>query len=288
MRKILAALAFSVFFLPTPAPAPAQNVIGSGIAGDVKVSSAGCSQATALKARMDGSENASAVTTYICNGVTHGWVAHTDALYVTAINSTANAVLNWISTSYGLTAHGCTFNANQGYTGDGTSCYFDTGFDPLTATSPNFVINAATLGACNLNASANSNGYFIGAFSASGDSYSLVAPASGDMFYNENDGNFPDYAYSSVKGLWIGSRTSSTLSTLYQNGTSVATNATASGSITSVDLFVMAENGNGTPQNYSTAQIAIVVIGAFTSTDETNFYNDTHTYLTAIGAPSGC
>jgi hypothetical protein len=46
---------------------------------------------------------------------------------VFAVNSTANANLNWISTSYGFTMAGAgsvIFAANQGHTGDGSTTYF--------------------------------------------------------------------------------------------------------------------------------------------------------------------
>jgi hypothetical protein len=77
---------------------------------------------------MDGSENASAVTAAVCGMVVDGTWPLLDALYVFAINSTANANLNWVSSSSGATKVGSvSFSANNGYTGDESTGYFTTG-----------------------------------------------------------------------------------------------------------------------------------------------------------------
>jgi hypothetical protein len=106
----------------------------------------GCSQATALIARMDRSQNTPAVTNLICGMVTDGTWSLMDAFYVFAINSSGNAGLNWVSTSFPITVNGtCTFTANQGYTGDGTSCNLRTAMAPASA-GGNFTLNSGSLG----------------------------------------------------------------------------------------------------------------------------------------------
>jgi hypothetical protein len=62
---------------------------------------------------MDGSESTSAVTTMVCGMVSDGTWSLLDALYVFAINSTANATLNWKSTSFGRNHYGRSSSARK-------------------------------------------------------------------------------------------------------------------------------------------------------------------------------
>jgi hypothetical protein len=54
----------------------------------------GCSQATALLARMNGSQNSAAVTMAVWGTVTDGSYSLLDGLSVFAINSTGNPLVN--------------------------------------------------------------------------------------------------------------------------------------------------------------------------------------------------
>jgi hypothetical protein len=120
---------------------------------------AGCTAATNFLARTSGlsGTETTAYTTMICGLVTDGVITGNlsgatgcgsvlDGLYIFATNTTTTANLNLCGTSYGLTQHGSvTFNADTGYTGDGTTGYFDTGFNPSTA-GGNFSLNSASIG----------------------------------------------------------------------------------------------------------------------------------------------
>jgi hypothetical protein len=68
------------------------NGCPAGLCGGPAPSS-GCSQATTLLGRMDGSENTSAVRTLVCSMVSDGTWSLLDFLHVFAINSTTNAQL---------------------------------------------------------------------------------------------------------------------------------------------------------------------------------------------------
>ena len=251
----------------------------------------GCSQATALLARMDGSQNSAAVTAAICGMVTDGVLAKLNAIHVEAINSTANAVLNWISTSYGLTPHGsCTFTASAGYTGDASTCYIDTGFNPYSA-SGNWTQNSVTFGGCNL-ASASYN-VLMGIYgSAPGDSTSVIDIA--DLGYTYNDWIVDSYgapttAYTSSVGSFIAVRNSSTNVGAYYNGSLLSNLTDSSANVTNGNLYLLAEENGGSADSFSNHQIAYDIIGgALTGTDVTNIYNRLHTYLSTISAPGGC
>src|SRR6266550_1151032 len=102
---------------------------------------AGCSQATTYLASQSGlnATQTNAYTTAICalvsNGFFPGGATPLDALYFFVNASAANARVNVINPgTYNLTEHGtCTFTANVGMQGDGSTCYEDTGFKPSTA-----------------------------------------------------------------------------------------------------------------------------------------------------------
>jgi hypothetical protein len=94
-------------------------------------------EASALIARMTVAPNARrkrAIDTLIGALKTAGVWTKLDTFYVLAAHDAASARLNWVSTSFNLTAvNSPTFVANQGYTGDGATSYLDTGFNPSTA-----------------------------------------------------------------------------------------------------------------------------------------------------------
>ncbi|MDE1902158.1 MAG: hypothetical protein KGI37_11065 [Alphaproteobacteria bacterium] len=251
----------------------------------------GCSQATALLARMDGSENTSAVTTAVCGMVTDGTFAALDGLQVYAINSTANALLNWIQNNYNGTVHGTlTFTANTKYTGDASTGYISTGFTPSTA-GGNMAVDNASIGSCNLSSTITYGYTDIGAYNTGGNSYSTIGDSSGTRIYTLNDQNFASYTTSSPLGAWTSSRTSSTSLSLYLNGntTPVATSATASGSLPVNNVITVFAQGAATPTGFSGDGLAYIFWGkGLTATQVNQIYSRLHTYLQAVGETAGC
>lgn len=60
--------------------------------------------------------------------------AKLDVLYILAAADAQSSLLNWVATSFNLTAVASpTFAADRGYTGNGSSMRLDTGFNPSTA-----------------------------------------------------------------------------------------------------------------------------------------------------------
>lgn len=69
-----------------------------------------------------------------------------DCFYMTAAADAQAARQNWMRDLYNCTAvNGPAFVADRGYTGNETS-YLETGFNPTTAASPNYVLNDASMG----------------------------------------------------------------------------------------------------------------------------------------------
>jgi hypothetical protein len=220
----------------------------------------GCSQATTFLNRTSGLSNAesTAYTNLICGMVTDGTYSLMDGLYIFATNTTATAALNLVSTSFSLTVHGtCTFAADSGYTGDATTCWMDTGFQPSTA-GGNMTLNSGHIGVCQLSTTLNGNNWIGG---NDGAAQTEFQDNGSGIFYDVNDGNFPSFAYTNKNGGFIASRTASNLITMYQNGASVGTNATASGRLVQTNLIFFAQNNSGTQASLIRHKPPISIVG---------------------------
>lgn len=110
-------------------------------------------ETTALLARMTTqpvAERAAAIDRVIVRLKTASIWATLDCLYVPAIHNAQAAALNWVSTSFPLTANGTpTFEANRGWQ-LGTNKYLGTAFNPATASTPKYVLNSMCVGVFSL------------------------------------------------------------------------------------------------------------------------------------------
>ena len=120
-------------------------------------------QALAYLARTVGGDeggNGANIATLIDGLVSDGVWAKLDALYVLAQQNETDAKLNLIGTSYPLTQTGgllakpgprtgsVAFTAYVGFRGFGAAgSYFDTGFNPSSASGPKYTQNSASFGA---------------------------------------------------------------------------------------------------------------------------------------------
>lgn len=268
--------------------------LGLGIPKSVP-SAGGCSQATTFLARTSGlsGTQTTAYQNLICGMVTDGTWSLMDLLYVFATNTTATANLNLVSTSYGLTPVGTeTFAANAGYTGDGTTGYFTTGYNPAT-NGINFTQNSAGIGACGLSSANFGNYASLGLLDGSGSFQGIVlfpSNGGGSFVAQLNDATLQSFTNFQSKGSYVATRTASTAINMYVNGASVATPADTSSSVFSLPIYVGAVNtGGGGVDGFSINQLAYVFVsGGLTSTQVGNVYSRLHTFLVAVGAPSGC
>ncbi len=301
MRRVAIGLAFwfsllSVVSAQTP-------LLTLGVGAPVVASGSGCTAATNFIARtsgLSGTEN-TAVTNLICGLVTDGIITGNlsgargcgtvlDGFYVFAINTTTTANLNWCGTSYGLTTTATmTFTADRGYTGDGTAGHFDTNFNATMATSPNYVLNSGSLGSCQLNSRTTSSA-MVSVGNANAGSFAYIEPlVTSTVSYELNGFTFPSVAASNAQGSFIVSRTSSSLVTLYKNGSSIGSSS-SDNSVNGINnnIMIAALNNNGSVIDFSTDQLAYAFIGAgLSSTQANNIYSRLHTYLVAVGA-SAC
>jgi hypothetical protein len=168
-----------------------------------------------------------------------------------------------------------------GLTGNASTKYLRTGIMPSTM----LTANSTHIGI--YNRSGGTSGAVVGSQDGSGNTTRVWAPlqASTTGFsdqYNAVAGRVSG-ALGTPFGFVIGSRTAAATHTLYRNGSSVATNATSGGVMTAVELYVFANNGNGTANNFTDGACAAYSIGSGLTAGEVTAYN-THmqTFQTAL------
>lgn len=245
-----------------------------------------CSQATNLIARMDGSQNTSAITTLICGMVTDTTYQVLDSLYVFATNSAGNAALNWAQNAFNVTVTGsCTFTANVGYTGDAATCFLKAGYIPSTAAG-NLTQNSASVGACILNSrTAGSTGRDLSVQTGSTSIYIQALDGSNVQFGSGvNDLTFGNIANTNAQGSWINSRTAGANFTVYKNGASAGTITAASVGLPTNEIYILANNNAGTANVFSGDQLGYVFWGgSLSAAQAATVYYRLRNYLQAVG-----
>ncbi len=225
------------------------------------------------------------INTCVGSLITAGVWAKLDALYMFAAADSQAALINWKNPgTYNATlVNSPAFVADQGFTGASTK-YIDSGFNPTTATSPNYTQNSV----CAF-ARSRTNVAIIGGLLGDG-----VAAASSTLFiyprYNTNVSygrvntpgvnNGPHASLDSI-GFWSVNRSSSTLQTKYKDAVSIATEATASSASANATIKFLV----GASAEYGTFQAASGGFGgSLDATEQTNLYNAELAYMQGVGA----
>jgi hypothetical protein len=280
MKRLLAAL-IGLCLIATGASAYWQSRVQVAISAG-----GGCAEATALLAR-NGGVNSADTTTLICGLVTDGVWAKLDALYVFATDTSAHALLNWVSSTVATpaTASGTiTFTAagsgSCGFAATTNSGSIDTGFNPTTATSPNFVANSNSVGVWDNAAGAGDTAAFNAIYGTSNNNGGTnhIAVTSGSILdvslsALSTQGGF-NPANTVAAGYYSASVTGASTRPLYKNGGAltppvVGTQAINNGNIT----FPYSQFPSSDPV------CAAHIGGGLTATDETNLYSRLHLYM---------
>lgn len=209
-----------------------------------------------------------------------------DLLYVLAAQYADNAIKNWASPgTYDLTAHGSpTFTSNQGYAGDGSAAYFDTGWQPGT-NAVKFTRNSGSVGGYNRTSRAAADKMLLGCGTAAATKSIKINPNFGSNYYfNVNASTNQDVSNTTSQGMFIGSRTASSTTVPYINGSAGSTDGTASVATAAVNLLLLAYNNNGTAQEFSSDQIAIAFAASgMTGTQAAAVSTAFNNYMTSLG-----
>jgi hypothetical protein len=252
----------------------------------------GCAQANTYIAALTAptTPEKNAYTAAICGMVADGTFALLDGLYIEANTSAANARVNAVNPgTFNLVGHGsCTFTADQGFTGDGTTCYNDPVFVPSTA-GGHMTLNSASYGVCVLNSrttpSSTSQAYGGQGVSATDRTYfyPLFASVISAGALNDAGGGGASNA-TNAQGSWIASRTLSSGAQNYLNGSPITSTAIVSSALPAATVVQMAGNNNGTLANWTSDQHGYWFFGAgLTQAQVTSIYTRLGNMMFALG-----
>ena len=204
-----------------------------------------------------------------------------DAFYMLAAADAQSSLLNWVSTSYNLTAiNSPALEVDRGYTGDGSTSYLDTNFNPTTAVGAKFVQDSAHNGIwsrTNLNnGGASSND--AGALSSQ---IARQAAVSGNALGRANTGSGILIGAGAYPGHICWSRTAAAVWEGYAQGVDSGGGTDASAAITNANMRLLSFNGAA----FGVNQLAVGHMGSGLSAVEVSaLYTAVRAYLQAIGA----
>lgn len=207
-------------------------------------------------------------------------------LWIFADENTTAAALDIIALSTVTLVNTPTFTADQGYATNGTNSYVN-----LNSTSAG-TQNSAAFGFYNRSNNGIDPAVEMGTSisgSTNGFDCSVSLNFDGNLYFALNDGNGDAgrAAPVSLPGIYVNSRTGSTLATIYKAGSSLATNGQTSTGVPSFNYCVGAAfNQSGVIGQFANRQfgMAFLANSGFSSTDASNFTTAIQTYMTAIGA----
>jgi hypothetical protein len=215
-----------------------------------------------------------AVNTLVVQMKADGIWSGMKAIYPMVGASAAACAQNLKSSSFtGTFSSGWTF-ASTGVTP--TNAYMNTGLNPSTQLSQNSTHISSYI-------RNTSQGVLLG---SDVSNRLWIAPNfNGTQKYLEiNTGatTTPSTTISTAVGLWIGSRTTSTSSKLYNNSTTNYSHSTASNGLDNQNIFISARN-TGVASNFSSAECAFASIGeGLTDTQASNLYTAVQAMQTTL------
>lgn len=259
--------------------------LGGGVSG-----ASYSAEAVALFARMstqpDDTRKAAINTLILALKAAGSW-AKMDALYLCAAHEQPSAKLNWIADQYNITDPGTTaptFTTDRGFTGDGSSDYLDTGFNPATAVSPKYVRDSNHMGVwvgTNVGATLQ---WDVGTARSYIDSLNTTNQVKANSS-NIGSNVFAIAANSSI-GWTAVRRDNGANYQGFRDGAAPATVVVASTAGLSLPFYLLATSTTGpVPQNYSTRRVQAFHYGsAMTDGEMAATYTALAAYMTAVGA----
>lgn len=219
---------------------------------------------------------------------TDGLLSILDRLSVAAPTATPTLV-DLISLTTQTPVNSPSFVASQGYAGDGATSYINTGFTPG---SGHFALGSASFGVYTRTSRTGTGGCNMGC------SGGEAAHPETDFYPHYTDGNAyldvvvvaPNAATppANVQGMWVLSRTSSTIQVAYQNGSAFNSPGSVSqGASLPNTSFSVGANTNGSSgahYDYSTDQNAAWFIGGgLNATQAANLTTRVNNFFTSYG-----
>ena len=198
-----------------------------------------------------------------------------DRLWLFASENQAQALTDIVADALATAVNSPTFTADQGFTGNNSNAYINSGFDPSAGV--NYQQNSACLFAWNNTLGSSKN--LLG--NTGGPYRHYINPGSGGVEINNSAGY--GYVATEAKGLWLLNRTGASAYTTDVNGSQTDSSTSASGTPGSTTIVALANVGSG---EFSNRQCCCLGAGGqLTSGDRTNIYTRLRTYMTAVGVP---
>jgi hypothetical protein len=203
-----------------------------------------------------------------------------DAIYMLAAADAQSSLLNWVQDAYNLTAvNSPAFVVDRGYTGDGSTSYLDTGFNPTTAVGAKFVQDSGALSVWSRTNLANGAGTSFDF--GSPNSYVGRSTTAGQGTGRPNAGSGQSYGLLVYPGYVGYSRTAAAVWEAYAAGVDSGGGTTVSAAPTNATLRICSIGAG----SFGVNQIATALIASgLSAAEELATYNALNTYLQAIGA----
>lgn len=183
-----------------------------------------------------------------------------DSLWIPASQNTGQALVDIVGLRTATTSGSPTFTAGTGYTGDAAAAYIDTGLAQNGGT--NYTRNSACHFGWVVGAATGNTEAYWGSDDSNSSNALFRRTSSSAVAFTANAATNGSFTYTTQTGFFHVDRSSSTLTTLYQNGSSVATSSAASTALVAGHWLILADNNGGTPENFGNGQVAVFGTGA--------------------------
>lgn len=193
-----------------------------------------------------------------------------DVLYLLAHENQVAALTNLVKDAHhGIAFNSPTFTTDRGFTGNGSSAYINTNYNPSTQ-GVAYTLNSASFGIYSRNA-------LTGAPIGSG-TRSYLFQSGPTTSARINGGEVA--ATSGTSGFYACDRSSSSRIDIYKGGVSIANDVDVSAGFDNANMTILTLN-----TSYSTSQLAMGYVGkSFTASNSIKLNNCIEWFLDAIGA----
>lgn len=184
------------------------------------------------------------------------------------------------TTQYQITWNGTVTHNSNGITGNGTNGYGNTGLASNAFGSQNDV-HVSVYSRTNIDQVSFD---MFATNSAETQSLGVAIRFAGGFYMRANTGTYSAVTNSDSRGHFIATRTASTATKGYKNGSAVITATTASTTPNTFNLYICARNNNNTADLFTTRNYAFASAGTgLTDTDASNLYTSIQTFQTTLG-----
>ena len=225
--------------------------------------------------------------TYVESGVADGWWAKEDVEYVYAAHTNDNgeALINWINPgTFDATAFNApAFTANEGFLGNGTTQYTNTGGWIPSVNGVNYLQDDASQIIYIRTNISHASWHGTGENADTKDC--MISPKNGASGYiRTNDGTSVGGVNADGLGMYVNTRTASNVKKLYKNKVAIINASTISIGAPTHSPYCLAYNDDDSAAGFRTDQVSMYAFGGgFTQTDVNNKTDAFETAMDALG-----